>query len=304
MLETSELEVFAMVVAKSSLSRAAKELRMPRATLSRKLSALEERLGVRLLQRTTRSLRLTDAGQTFLRHAERVLEAARAAEASLEPTSAVLGGRVRVSMPPMTGSGLPELLASFARLHPGVALELHVSNRRVDLRREGYDAAIRATSSLEPGLVARSLARVRLVGVASPAYVAEHGAPSSAKELAQHRLLMSFDADERAQTHWVVGGRKRKLVGALFSNDPHLVLRFALRGLGIAYLPATLVATPLARGELVAVLPHALQLAGGISIVYTERKLMRPEVRAFVDYVIARGAAALSATNASDFVSD
>jgi DNA-binding transcriptional LysR family regulator len=304
MLETAELEVFATIVAKSSLSRAATELRMPRATLSRKLAALEQRLGVRLLQRTTRSLRLTDAGTEFLRHAELVLAAARAAEASLKRPTTKLSGPVRVSMPPMTSSALPELLAGFARQHPEVALELHVANRRVDLRREGYDAAIRATGALEPGLVARTLSRVRLVGVASPAYLAAHGPPGSVKELSQHRILMGFDRDERAQTHWIVAGRRLKLSGALFSNDPHLVLRFALRGLGIAYLPATLVATPLARGELVLVLPQALRLEGAISIVHAEKKLMPPQVRAFVDYVIARGPSALSATSAADFVSD
>lgn len=304
MLETAELEVFATIVAKSSLSRAATELGMPRATLSRKLAALEERLGVRLLQRTTRSLRLTDAGSTFLRHAELVLDAARTAEACLEPSTTKLSGRVRVSMPPMTSSGLPELLASFARLYPEIALELHVANRRVDLRREGYDVAIRATDALEPGLVARTLSRVRLVGVASPGYLAAHGVPSSAKDLGQHQLLMGFDRDERAQSHWIVAGRKVRLSGAVFSNDPHLVLRFALRGLGIAYLPATLVATPLARGELVRVLPQALRLEGAISIVHAEKKLMPPQVRAFVDYIIARGPAALSATSAADFVSD
>jgi DNA-binding transcriptional LysR family regulator len=300
MLETDELLVFAKVVATSSISRAAAELGMPRATLSRKLAGLEERLGARLLRRTTRSMTLTDAGRTFHRHAELVLDAARAAEASVRTSGGSLSGRVRVSMPPMTGSGLPELLASFAREQPQVQLELHVSNRVVDLRREGYDAAIRATGSLAPGLVARTLSRVRLVGVAAPGYLARHGTPGSARELSAHRCLMGFDHEGHAQTHWLVAGRKTKLPGAVFCNDPHLVLRFALRGLGIAYLPATLVATPLARGELVQVLPKALRLEGTVAIVHTERKLMAPQVRAFIDYVIAHGPAALGQPSAAD----
>ena len=301
MLETEELLVFAKVVATSSVSRAASELGMPRATLSRKLAMLEERLGVRLLQRTTRSMTLTEAGQTFHRHAELVLDAARLAEASVRQAEPGASGSLRVSMPPMTGSGLPELLAEFARAHPNVRLQLHVSNRTVDLRREGYDVAIRATGQLAPGLVARRLSRVRLVGVASPAYLAAHGTPVTVRDLREHRCLMGFDREERAQTHWLAGGRKVALAGAAFSNDPHLLLRFVLRGLGIAFLPHTLVATPLARGELALVLPKALRLDGGVSIVYAERKLMPAQVRAFVDFVIERGPAALQHSNAADF---
>lgn len=294
MLETQELAIFAAVVASSSVSRAAAELRIPRATVSRKLAALEERLGVRLLQRTTRSMRLTEQGQLLYRHAELVLDAARLAEASVQPRPNGPSGVVRVSMPPMTFGSLPDVLADFAREYPGVGLQAHVSNRIVDLRREGYDVAIRATGSLEPGLVSRVLARVSLTGVASPAYLGANGSPSSSAELRQHRCLMGFDQQERPQTHWYVSGKKMAVRGAAFSNDPHLMLRFALRGLGIAFLPATLVAGALARGELVAVLPKQLRLQGSISIVYAERKLMPTQVRAFVDWLIERAPAALS----------
>jgi DNA-binding transcriptional LysR family regulator len=299
MLETEELAIFAAVVASSSISRAAAELRVPRATVSRKLAGLEDRLGVRLLQRTTRSMRLTEQGQLLYRHAELVLDAARLAEASVRPLPNGLAGVVRVSMPPMTGGSLPDVLAEFAREHPAVCLHVHVSNRMVNLRREGYDVAIRATGSLEPGLVSRVLSRVNLVGVASPAYLATHGTPGSLRELRQHRCLMGFDQQERAQTHWHISGKKTALAGAAFSNDPHLVLRFAQRGLGVAFLPATLVAGALARAELVTVLPKQLQLQGSVSVVYVERKLMPRQVRAFVDWLIERAPAALSHSNAA-----
>jgi len=298
MLETEELAIFAAVVASNSVSRAAAELRVPRATVSRKLAGLEERLGVRLLQRTTRSMRVTEQGQLLYRHAELVLDAARLAEASVKPRADVPSGVVRVSMPPMTGGGLPDVLADFVREHPQISLQAHVSNRTVNLRREGYDVAIRATASLEPGLVSRVLSRVSLVGVASPGYLAAHGTPRSPRELGQHRCLMGFDQHERAQTHWPILGKKTAITGAAFSNDPHLVLRFALRGLGIAFLPATLVAGALARGELVAVLPKQLRVQGSISIVYADRKLMPPQVRAFVNWLIERAPAALSHPNA------
>ncbi|RYZ06422.1 MAG: LysR family transcriptional regulator [Myxococcales bacterium] len=300
MLDTDELLIFTKVVASSSVSRAAAELGVPRATVSRKLAALEERLGARLLQRTTRSMTLTEAGRTFHRHAELVLDAARAAESSVRPRADVAGGRVRVTMPPMTGSGLPELLADFARERPSIELVLHVSNRVVDLRREGYDAAIRATRALQPGLVARTLSRVRLAAVAAPTYLAAHGMPSSVRDLRKHRCLMGLGADGSPQNQWRAAEGQVQLTGALFANDPHLILRFALRGLGIAYLPATLVATPLARGELVRVLPQSLRLEGTVAIVHSERKLMAPQVRAFVDYVIRHGPAALRHASAAE----
>lgn len=154
--------------------------------------------------------------------------------------------------------------------------------------------AIRATGALDPGLVSRTLARVSLVGVASPTYLATHGSPSSLRDLREHRCLMGFDRDERAQTHWQVHGSKVALKGSAFSNDPHLVRCMALRGLGIALLPATLVAESLARGELSIVLPKQLRLQGVVAIVYVERKLMTPAVRAFVDWVIERAPAALA----------
>ena len=299
MLETEELAIFAAVVAWSSVSRAAAELRVPRATVSRKLAGLEERLGVRLLQRTTRSMRLTEHGQLLYRHAQLVLDAARLAESSVQRRPSGPSGVVRVSMPPMTFGTLPDVLAEFALEYPAICLQVHVSNRTVNLRREGYDVAIRATGSLEAGLVSRVLSRVSLVGVAAPAYLAAHGTPGSPRELRQHRCLMGFDQQERAQTHWNIMGKKTAIAGAAFSNDPHLVLRFALRGLGIAFLPATLVAGALARGELVAVLPKQLRLQGSISVVYVERKLMPPQVRALVDWLIERAPAALSHPSAA-----
>lgn len=294
MLETEQLRIFATVVACNSISRAAAELRVPRATVSRKLAALEEQLGVRLLQRTTRSMKLTAQGQLLCHHAELVLDAARLAEASVRPVAGEPSGVVRLSMPPMVGGGLPDVLSDFVRAYPAIQLQAHVSNRRVDLRRERFDVAIRATGALEPGLVARTLARVSLVGVASPSYLAIYGAPAALGDLREHRCLMGFDRDDRAQTHWQVQGRKLPISGAAYSNDPHVVLRMALRGLGIAFLPATLVAAAVSRGELSPVLPKQLRLQGAVAIVYRERKLMPAQVRAFVDWIIERAPAALS----------
>ena len=132
MLETEQLQIFAEVVARSSISRAASGLRVPRATVSRKLAQLEEQLGVRLLQRATRSMKLTDAGALLYRHAELVLDAARLAEASVRRREVGPSGVLRVSVPPMVGGGLPDVLAEFASAFPEVT-----QPKRWRLRRDG-----------------------------------------------------------------------------------------------------------------------------------------------------------------------
>jgi DNA-binding transcriptional LysR family regulator len=299
MLETDELRIFVAVVAVSSISRAAAELRIPRATVSRKLARLEEHLGARLLRRTTRSMQLTDVGRAFHVRASAALDAIRLAETSISVAASAPTGDVYVSIPPMVGGGLPDVFAEFVREHPGVRLHVDVSNRTVDLARERFDAAIRATGSLAGGLVARMLARSRLVGVAAPAYVASHGMPGSVAALRDHRCLVGLDARGQPQTHWPAGGKRRAITGIAYSNDPHLVLRWALRGLGIALLPATLVAAHLTRGELVTILPDALGVEGAISIVTHERRLLPPAARAFVEFVVKRAPSALRNASAA-----
>lgn len=301
-LETDELRIFAAVVSLSSVSRAASELRIPRATVSRKLAQLEARLGVRLIRRTTRSMQLTDEGRAFLRHAETALDSIRLAEASVRPTGEAPSGDVFLSMPGLIGGGFPDVLAGFTRAHPRVRLHVHVSNRPVDLARERFDVAIRASGALDEGLTARTLARTALVGVAAPSYAARHGLPADLAALEEHACLVGLDAEGRPLAHWIVGGRRHAVTGIAYSNEPLLLLRWALRGLGIAMLPTTLVATSLVRGELLAVLPSVLRTEGRISLVMKDAKLLPPAVRAFVTYVSKHGPPALERPNAADVV--
>lgn len=292
MLETEELLVFARIVATRSLSRAATELRMPRATVSRRLVVLETKLGVRLLRRTTRSMALTDAGRALLPHAQAVVDAAVQAEASVRPSEDQLGGDVRISVGPGIGD-LAGVLADFIVAHPRVRLLAHVSNRGVDLRREDVDLAIRASAKLTPGLVARRLAAVSLVAVAAPGYLALHGTPRSRRELRTHVCLLGLDEGLKPRSQWPAMAQRYIGTSAPHSNDPFLLTRFCLRGLGIAFLPHRLVADHIARGELVPVLPQLLRVDGAISLVYAERKLMPAQVRALIDWIIEHGPAAL-----------
>lgn len=286
-VETSELVAFTRTVEAKSLSRAAAELGVPRATVSRRLQRLEERLGTRLLRRTTRSLVLTPAGDTFYRHARIVLDAVKDAEASVQRSGTAIAGDLRVSVPPMLDEGFFAMITAFAKAHPAVRLQVHFSSRHVDLRRDGYDVALRAATSIEPGLVARTLLRTRLIAVASPDYLAAHGTPRRRNDLAHHRCLLGFARGELPQSHWPLGGAKVHVEGVFFSNEIRLLADAAVRGLGIALLPRTLVDAHLARGTLVQVLAGVLEEESRIAIVYPERELVPPQVRAFVDAVVA-----------------
>jgi DNA-binding transcriptional LysR family regulator len=286
-LETAELLAFAKTVEARSLSRAAAELGVPRATVSRRLARLEERLGVRLLRRTTRSLALTDAGEALLRHARIVLDAVHHAEASVRRADDVIRGELRVSVPPLVGTSFSAMICEFAQEHPEVRLHVHSTTQHVDLQRGGYDVALRAGTTLEPGLVARTLARSPVFAVASPAYLAAHGTPRTRRDLRRHRCLMGFARGELPQTQWPSGSGTFQVEGALFANDINLLRDAALAGLGIAVLPLLSVGPHLERGELVHVLPDAIRGESHVAVVYQEREFLPPQVRAFIDALVA-----------------
>ena len=283
-IETVELLAFARTVESRSLSRAAIELRVPRATISRRLARLEARLGVRLLKRTTRRLSLTDAGEALYTHARTVLEAVDRAEASVRGEEGALRGDLKVSVPPIANEGFHDFLVDFARQNPEVRVFLQSTTQYVDLIGSGYDVALRASTKLEPGLVARVLAKSELVAVASAAYLEEHGAPESLADLKRHRCLMGFSRGEVPESHWPLrNGRAARVDAVFFSNDLSLLAHAVRRGLGIAVLPRMIVADGLESRALMVVLPKLLGTEARISLVYPERELLPPQVRAFLD---------------------
>ncbi len=283
-LETAELLAFAKTVDSRSLSRAAAELRVPRATIGRRLQRLEERLGVRLLRRTTRSLALTDAGEALYQHARRVLDAVQQAEDSVRRADDVVRGDLRVAVPPFSHPGFHALVDRFVRRYPEVRVIVHTSTQHVDLRRGGYDVAVRGASALEPGLVAKVLGRAKLVAVATPGYLAARGTPRTLRDLERHACLVGFARGELPQTHWTdAKGRQVQITAAFASNDVALLAQMAARGHGIAYVLEPMVRDALARGTLVRVLPKQLELESRMALVYAEREFLPPQVRAFVD---------------------
>lgn len=286
--ETTELLTFARTVEARSISRAARELGVPRPTVGRRLARLEERLGVRLLRRTTRTMALTDAGEALYSRARAVLVAMRDAAASVRRSDNAVRGLLRVSAPPLVGTAFGAMIATFMERHPGVQIELDSTTRHVDLVASGYDVAIRAAPELPPGLIARNLMRSRVVAVASPAYLARAGTPRRAAELASHTCLAGFARGEHPVTHWPLlrGGRVR-VESTLATNDLAVLHEAARRGRGVALLPLPLVYDDLVAGTLTAVLPERVGAETVVAVVYPDRELVTPALRAFIDAVVA-----------------
>jgi DNA-binding transcriptional LysR family regulator len=256
---------------------------------------------VRLLRRTTRTLVLTDAGDAFLRHAGIVLDALEQAEASVRNSDTVVRGTLRVATPPMQNTSFNALVCDFARANPGVQIQVDASSRYVDLVREGYDVALRAGTELEPGLVSRTIARTSAIAVASPDYLETHGTPRNARDLRTHRCLVGFMRGGLPQTHWPkAGGGKMSVEGYIVANDMLLLLDAAVRGLGIALLPTWVLGELLRRGKLTRVLPNLIQGESRLSVVYQEKELLPPQVRAFIDLLVAWAPAAIDAARAVD----
>jgi len=287
-VETSELIAFTKTVDANSLSRAAAELGVPRATVSRRLARLEERLGARLLRRTTRSLVLTEAGEVFYQQACIALEAVRLAEQSVRKSDDLVRGDLRVSIPPIMDASFHAMLCDFAARHPALRVHVHTSTQHVDILHDGYDVALRASSQIQPGLVARTLLRDPMIAVAAPAYLADHGTPQTQRDLRTHRCLLGFTRGELPQVYWpLISGAKLQVDGAFVSNDIGLLCDAAVRGLGIALLPRGLVAPHLDSGALVQVLADVVGAELQIALVYPERAFLPPKVRALIDAVAA-----------------
>jgi DNA-binding transcriptional LysR family regulator len=290
-IETAELVAFTRTIEAKSLSRAAAELGVPRATVGRRLARLEERLGTRLIRRTTRTLNLTDAGDQFYRHARIVLDAVERAQSSVRTADNVMRGDLRVTVPPIIDDSFLAMIATFAKAHPEVRVQVDFSTRVVDLLREGYDVALRASSDIQPGLVARTLSRDTVIAVASPAYLAERGTPRTPKDLRNHRCLTHFARGELPESTWPVGRRRVHVEASFSSNDLRLLREAALRGLGIALLPKLVLADLVETGKLVQVLPGVIEKEERVSIVFQEREFLPPHVRAFIDTLVAWGPA-------------
>lgn len=284
------IEVFARAVSLGSLSSAARDLGMSPAMAAKHLNALEARLGVTLVNRTTRRLSLTEAGSMYLERAEAVLAELREAEAEVSARTLTVEGLLRVSAPAAFGAlHLGPLIAQFHRLHPAVTVELGLNDRYVDLLEERWDMAIRIGRLADSSLVARKLADARLSICASPVYLAGRGTPRTPADLWDHDCLGYTLSPQTGVSYWGFGenGEIRQPVkGSLHANNGEVLVRAAVAGLGLVYGPRFLTAGEVAAGRLVEVeLSVPLIELGAIHAITHASRKPAAKTRAWVDFL-------------------
>ncbi len=284
----SGLDVFVSVIDAGSISAAARELNIPRASLSRRLAELENRLGVRLLHRSTRKLKLSSAGKELEVRARHILADVKTAYEAVSRLDAAPRGLLRVSMPPTLEAGdTSDLISTFLDAWPDVEVELKATARYVDLVAEGIDVALRGGRDLDPGLIARILFRNRLIAVATPNFLAKHGGPDTVAELKNYECVRSFTRGSVPSQTWPLRrGGEIRVHGRLVTNDMGLHLRFASSGRAIAMIPDSLVSSAILEGRLVPVLEQEIGTEIIASAVYPEKEFLDPKVRAFVDHCV------------------
>lgn len=285
------MQVFARAVALGSLSAAARVLGMSQTMATKHIDAVEQRLGVKLLHRTTRRLALTEAGRRYLDAAERILAEVEEAEAAAAAERLDVGGTLRVNAPVSFGvREIAPLLPAFSRSYPSLRLELGLNDRMVDLVEEGWDLAIRIGHLDDSTKIARKLAPCRAVVCAAPAYLAEHGWPRRVADLPRHNCLGYTLSQKLGADRWLFGADGTVVVpvsGTLRTNNGDALVAAAVAGQGLTYQPRFLVDAELRDGRLVTIaLDHPPVELPGVFALYPANRHPLAKVRAFIDFLL------------------
>lgn len=287
MFSLNDMALFVEVVKAKGFVRAAEAIGMPSSTLSRRISGLEKSIGLRLLNRTTRRVELTEAGQIYYERCKRIVEEATLAHEQLDDMVANPTGMLRVSLPvDFANVYLTELIAEFARTFPGIRFDLDLTPRRVDLVAEPYDVAIRMGTPEDSALIARPLAKLHPLLFASPRYLEINGTPVHPKDLGSHECLFMPRANV-----WRLSDGKTKVEatvqGRFMLNSNSMIRRLAALDQGIAFLPEQIAADQIASGQLVRVL-HDWQGTPIPVFAITETRLLPAKTQRFIEFLKTR----------------
>ncbi len=292
-----DLRTFVAVVEGGSFSRAARQLDLPRATVSRRIARLEARLGLRLVERNTRHMRTTPAGEDYYTAVADCLQGLDDAEARLAEDETALAGPVRMTAPVTPGAFfLADWVGDFLRDYPGVDLDLRLTDRMVDLVADDVDVALRAGPLEDTGLVARTIGFTRRLVCAAPSLVEARGRPRSPAELAEWPAVRFTAAGGDAGRHWPLrgpGGARAQVAirGHCTVDEMNLVRRLALAGSGVALIPEFVCGADLAAGRLVRLLEDWEGPGAPFHLVTTGRRFRPRRVEALVDHLARRAAA-------------
>ncbi len=283
-MDLDGISVFVAVVQAGSFSQAARNLEMPTTTVSAKVARLERRLGVTLIQRTTRKINITPSGQTYFAGCSRALEEIQTAESELETKTPEPNGLLRITSPVDIAHGLlPEIVRAYLKRYPRTQIELIVTNRLVDLISEGVDLAVRAGELEDSSLIARKFGSVNGGLWASASYLKKMGTPKTPKDLESHDFLI-FSEIMKDRLPITDGTQEVEVPvrGRLSSDDFGTLRALALGGEGITPLPQFLAVDPTVTGKLIRVLPKWTWEEGSYSLVYPAQRFVSPKTRAFI----------------------
>ena len=298
-----ELDVYVQVAQAGSFTAAGRDLGLSPSAVSKQIARLEDRLGVRLLNRTTRKVAMTEEGAAFFDHAKRIIADLDEAEQALSHLRAAPRGLLRVNMPVTIGHLiLAPLIPEFLRRYPDVEVDLTLNDRMVDLVEEGMDLGIRIGELKDSSLIARKLAPSRRAVCAAPSYLEHAGTPRRPADLADHNCLVYTYRTWR--NDWPFrgpeGGETVHVTGSFSANNGEVLRQAALGGSGIIMLPIWQLRDDLMAGRLVELLPDYSSPDADIHAVYPQTRYLAPRVRAFVDYLALEFAAMARSWRAGD----
>ncbi|TDV51162.1 LysR family transcriptional regulator [Pseudomonas graminis] len=284
------MRAFVATVGANGFAAAARALDVPRSKISKQIQALEEAIGVQLLQRTTRSLHLTEAGAEYYDACRDVIASLDEAEQRARTGMGEIRGVLRVNAPMSFGlSRLGPLIPRFNELHPNVELQVVLSDQQVDPVKGGFDVTIRIASLPDSSMIARSLAPAPRIMVASPDYLAREGTPQTPKDLAHHKCL-SYGYLQSGVSLQLCNGKETQRVtvsGPLHANNGDILAQAAVAGMGIALLPNFIIERAVADGRLVPVLCEWEAPAITVNAVYPSARRVPMKTRAFIDFLVA-----------------
>jgi DNA-binding transcriptional LysR family regulator len=279
---------FVKVVEHRGFSSAARQLNLATSVVTTHVKSLEERLGVRLLNRTTRNVSLTEAGRTYYERCVQILSEIEDAEEAAQMLQSKARGILRLNTSPGIPAAIASSIAEYNDLYPDVTVRLTATSRMLDLVEEGYDLAIWYGATPASNLIIRHLAAYRMVICASPKYLAKHGRPKHPSELADHNSVIFYDATQGKEgKEWTFAGRdgdfQVRFSGNLETNSPIAFRAAALHGQGFIITPAPIVIDDLKSGALVAILSDFLPKQFSIDALYPHREHLPAKVRTFID---------------------
>jgi DNA-binding transcriptional LysR family regulator len=286
-MQIEDLRIYVDVIKAGNFTAAAEQLLLSKQYVSRRIAALEESLGARLLNRNTRKLSVTDNGQLFARHAQRILDDVQEAELAVSGRRQVLQGSFRLSVPMSFGiSHLSPFIAEFLSMHPALQFQVELADRYVDMVGEGFDMAIRIGTLPDSTLIAKKLGEFRRVICASPSYLQGADAPRRPEDLLDHACLRY---GRESQTGWeLFQGEKREVInvqGPMVSNNGEMLRDAAIAGLGLILLPEFIVAPALASGDLITVLDDWHPSSLSLNALYPQHRQRSEVNRVFMAFL-------------------